>query len=91
MPRDLPDRPAFFARHRALPARAVAATVGRDHWTACPESPSRSVPSAAFGDFHGSAANQAAGATLCDPAFVTGRFATLLSRRPVPTEESAHA
>ncbi|MDX2605027.1 phenylacetic acid degradation protein PaaN [Streptomyces caniscabiei] len=46
--------------------------------------------SAAFSDFHGSAANPAAGATLSDPAFVTGRFATLQSRRPVPAEESAH-
>ncbi|MCK8436996.1 phenylacetic acid degradation protein PaaN [Streptomyces sp. D2-8] len=46
--------------------------------------------SAAFSDFHGSAANPAASATLSDPAFVTGRFATLQSRRPVPSEESAH-
>ncbi|WP_128381896.1 phenylacetic acid degradation protein PaaN [Streptomyces cavernae] len=46
--------------------------------------------SAAFSDFHGSAANPAASATLSDPAFVTGRFATLQSRRPVPIEESAH-
>lgn len=47
--------------------------------------------SAAFSDFHGSAANPAASATLSDPAFVTGRFATLQSRRPVPVEESARA
>ncbi|MFI9604488.1 phenylacetic acid degradation protein PaaN [Streptomyces sp. NPDC052043] len=47
--------------------------------------------SAAFSDFHGSAANPAASATLSDPAFVTGRFATLQSRRPVATEESTHA
>ncbi|WP_055585832.1 phenylacetic acid degradation protein PaaN [Peterkaempfera griseoplana] len=47
--------------------------------------------SAAFSDFHGSAANPAASATLSDPAFVTGRFATLQSRRPVPTEETPHA
>jgi acyl-CoA reductase-like NAD-dependent aldehyde dehydrogenase len=47
--------------------------------------------SAAFSDFHGSAANPAPTATLSDPAFVTGRFATLQSRRPVPAEESAHA
>ncbi|MYV97206.1 phenylacetic acid degradation protein PaaN, partial [Streptomyces sp. SID3343] len=40
--------------------------------------------SAAFSDFHGSAANPAASATLSDPSFVTGRFATLQSRRPVP-------
>ncbi|MFD8303981.1 phenylacetic acid degradation protein PaaN [Streptomyces sp. NPDC059690] len=45
--------------------------------------------STAFSDFHGSAANPAASATLSDPAFVTGRFATLQSRRPVPAEESA--
>ncbi|MFB6549305.1 phenylacetic acid degradation protein PaaN [Streptomyces sp. NPDC056405] len=37
---------------------------------------------AAFADFHGSAANPAAGATLTDPAFVTGRFDILQSRRP---------
>jgi acyl-CoA reductase-like NAD-dependent aldehyde dehydrogenase len=47
--------------------------------------------SAAFSDFHGSAANPAATATLSDPASVTGRVATLQSRRPVPAEESAHA
>lgn len=47
--------------------------------------------SAAFSDFHGSAANPAASATLSDPAFVTGRFATLQSRRPVASEEPAHA
>ncbi|MFE7234140.1 phenylacetic acid degradation protein PaaN [Streptomyces sp. NPDC057596] len=47
--------------------------------------------SAAFSDFHGSAANPAASATLSDPAFVTGRFATLQSRRPVAIEESTHA
>jgi phenylacetic acid degradation protein paaN len=45
--------------------------------------------SAAFSDFHGSAANPAASATLSDPAFVTGRFATLQSRRPVPAAEAA--
>ncbi|MFD5234767.1 phenylacetic acid degradation protein PaaN [Streptomyces qaidamensis] len=47
--------------------------------------------SAAFSDFHGSAANPAASATLSDAAFVTGRFATLQSRRPVAAEESTHA
>ncbi|MER7841637.1 phenylacetic acid degradation protein PaaN [Streptomyces sp. NPDC096040] len=41
--------------------------------------------SAAFSDFHGSAANPAASATLSDTAFVAGRFAVLQSRRPVPT------
>jgi phenylacetic acid degradation protein paaN len=46
--------------------------------------------SAAFSDFHGSAANPAASATLSDAAFVTGRFATLQSRRPAPAEESTH-
>jgi acyl-CoA reductase-like NAD-dependent aldehyde dehydrogenase len=46
--------------------------------------------SAAFSDFHGSAANPAASATLSDTAFVTGRFSVLQSRRPVVTaEESA--
>jgi acyl-CoA reductase-like NAD-dependent aldehyde dehydrogenase len=46
--------------------------------------------SAAFSDFHGSAANPAASATLSDVAFVAGRFATLQSRRPAPApiEES---
>ncbi|MET7304050.1 phenylacetic acid degradation protein PaaN [Embleya sp. NPDC005575] len=42
--------------------------------------------SAAFSDFHGSAANPAASATLSDPAFVTARFATLQSRRPAAKE-----
>ncbi|MFC9842707.1 phenylacetic acid degradation protein PaaN [Streptomyces sp. NPDC060223] len=47
--------------------------------------------SAAFSDFHGSAASPAATATLSDAAFVAGRFATLQSRRPAPApnEESA--
>ncbi|MFD5080522.1 phenylacetic acid degradation protein PaaN [Streptomyces sp. NPDC058371] len=44
--------------------------------------------SAAFSDFHGSAANPAANATLSDAAFVAGRFAILQSRRPAPVEES---
>ncbi|MFE9252712.1 phenylacetic acid degradation protein PaaN [Streptomyces sp. NPDC007088] len=44
--------------------------------------------SAAFSDFHGSQANPAASATLTDPAFVTGRFAVLQSRRPAtPADE----
>lgn len=47
--------------------------------------------SSAFSDFHGSAANPAASATLSDPAFVTGRFATLQSRRPVPAADAAAA
>lgn len=47
--------------------------------------------SAAFSDFHGSAANPAAGATLSDAAFVTGRFAVLQSRRPVTTATSSEA
>ncbi|WP_055710725.1 hypothetical protein [Streptomyces torulosus] len=36
--------------------------------------------SAAFGDFHGSAAGPAAGATLSDPAFVTGDAAVAPAR-----------
>ncbi|MFI1380091.1 phenylacetic acid degradation protein PaaN [Embleya sp. NPDC020886] len=47
--------------------------------------------SAAFSDFHGSAANPAASATLSDPAFVTARFATLQSRRPAAAKESVGA
>ncbi|GCD99060.1 phenylacetic acid degradation protein PaaN [Embleya hyalina] len=47
--------------------------------------------SAAFSDFHGSAANPAASATLSDPAFVTGRFATLQSRRPARSPEVGDA
>ncbi|MGX4694292.1 hypothetical protein [Streptomyces sp. JNUCC 63] len=31
------------------------------------------------------------GATLSGPAFVTGRFATLQSRRPVAIQEGTHA
>jgi phenylacetic acid degradation protein paaN len=38
---------------------------------------------AAFSDLHGSGANPAANASLSDAAFVTGRFFTLQSRRPV--------
>ncbi|MEU1198050.1 phenylacetic acid degradation protein PaaN [Streptomyces sp. NPDC005813] len=45
--------------------------------------------SAAFSDFHGSAANPAASATLSDAAFVTGRFAVLQSRRPADAAEES--
>ncbi|WP_078599690.1 phenylacetic acid degradation protein PaaN [Streptomyces violens] len=41
---------------------------------------------AAFSDFHGSAANPAASATLTDSAFITGRFDVLQSRRHVAPE-----
>lgn len=47
--------------------------------------------SAAFSDFHGTAANPAASAALTDPAFVTGRFTVLQSRRHLPTQEKTHA
>jgi hypothetical protein len=46
--------------------------------------------SAAFSDFHGTAANPAANAALTDPAFVTGRFSVLQSRRHVPAKEQVH-
>jgi len=36
--------------------------------------------SAAYSDFHGTGANPAANTTLCDPAFVTGRFYVTQSR-----------
>ncbi len=39
--------------------------------------------SAAFSDFHGSGANPAATTALTEPAFVTGRFSVLQSRRHV--------
>ncbi|HEY8373573.1 MAG TPA: phenylacetic acid degradation protein PaaN [Pseudonocardiaceae bacterium] len=42
--------------------------------------------SAAFSDFHGSGANPAASTSLTDPAFVTGRFFVLQSRRHVREE-----
>ena len=45
--------------------------------------------SAAFSDFHGTAANPGANATLTDPGFVTGRFAVLQSRRHVIEEETS--
>ncbi|MFI7501880.1 hypothetical protein ACIBVL_26050 [Streptomyces sp. NPDC049687] len=43
MPHKRPNGPDFFARRRTLLEQAVAATAGRDHWTAYPESPSKSV------------------------------------------------
>ena len=46
--------------------------------------------SAAFSDFHGTAANPAANATLTDPAFVHGRFSVLQSRRHATAEEHDH-
>ncbi|MCP3906224.1 MAG: phenylacetic acid degradation protein PaaN [Planctomycetes bacterium] len=39
--------------------------------------------SAAFSDFHVSGANPSGNATLCDPAFVVGRFRIVQSRIPV--------
>ncbi|WP_030712029.1 phenylacetic acid degradation protein PaaN [Streptomyces sp. NRRL F-2580] len=47
--------------------------------------------SAAFSDFHGTAANPAANAALTDPAFVTGRFSVVQSRRHAPAEEHVDA
>ncbi|MFJ4628497.1 hypothetical protein [Streptomyces sp. NPDC088847] len=122
MPQTSSELPDFFARHRALLERAVAAITARDHWTPYPESPSTSVygedaaklGEAAFeerlgGHFelagHPGDGRVAAGetspygfelgisysATLSDPAFVTGRFATLQSRRPAPAEETTDA
>ncbi|PRY33104.1 phenylacetic acid degradation protein PaaN [Pseudosporangium ferrugineum] len=44
---------------------------------------------AAFSDLHGTPANPAATASLSDPAFVTGRFFTLQSRRHVAGESNA--
>ncbi|MDQ0992762.1 phenylacetic acid degradation protein PaaN [Streptomyces sp. V3I7] len=44
---------------------------------------------AAFADFHGSAANPAASATLTDAAFVTGRFNILQCRRPATSQENS--
>ncbi|WP_406384149.1 phenylacetic acid degradation protein PaaN [Streptomyces sp. NBC_01618] len=46
---------------------------------------------AAFSDFHGSAANAAASATLTDSAFVTGRFDVLQSRRHIAATPAAVA
>ncbi len=40
--------------------------------------------SAAFSDFHGTGANPAGNATLCDAAFVAGRFRVVQSRSLVP-------
>ena len=47
--------------------------------------------SAAFSDFHGTGANPAATTALTDPAFVTGRFFVLQSRRHAPVEKAADA
>ena len=46
---------------------------------------------AAFSDFHVSGANPAGNATLCDGAFVSGRFRVVQSRIPVPTAEPTPA
>jgi len=43
MPHKRPDGPDYFARHRPLLEPSVAAPASRDHWTPCPESPSKSV------------------------------------------------
>ncbi len=42
--------------------------------------------SAAFSDFHGTGANPAANAALCDLAFVANRFRVVQSRIPVVAE-----
>jgi phenylacetic acid degradation protein paaN len=42
--------------------------------------------SAAFSDFHASAANPAANASLTDGAFVAARFQVIQSRRPLPAQ-----
>lgn len=42
--------------------------------------------SAAFSDFHVSGCNPSGNATLCDPAFVAGRFRVVQSRVPVKVE-----
>ena len=47
--------------------------------------------STAFSDFHVSGANPAGNATLCDGAFVAGRFRIAQSRVPVTVEASATA
>lgn len=47
--------------------------------------------SAAFSDYHGTGANPAATTSLSDPAFVTGRFHVLQSRRHVAEEAPANA
>ncbi len=47
--------------------------------------------SAAFSDFHVSGANPAGNATLCDSAFVAGRFYIAQSRVPVTVEATATA
>jgi phenylacetic acid degradation protein paaN len=47
--------------------------------------------SAAFSDFHVSGGNPAGNATLCDGAFVAGRFRVVQSRIPVPAAAPAAA
>jgi phenylacetic acid degradation protein paaN len=46
---------------------------------------------AAFSDFHVSGGNPAGNATLCDGAFVAGRFRVVQSRIPVPAAEPVAA
>jgi len=46
---------------------------------------------AAFSDFHVSGGNPAGNATLCDGAYVSGRFRVVQSRIPVPATEPAAA
>ncbi len=47
--------------------------------------------SAAFSDFHVSGANPSGNASLCDAAFIAGRFRVVQHRVQVPVEEPAHA
>jgi phenylacetic acid degradation protein paaN len=47
--------------------------------------------SAAFSDFHVTGANPAGNATLCDSAFIAGRFRIVQSRVLIPTPEPAAA
>ncbi|MGW0578637.1 hypothetical protein ACWD25_22335 [Streptomyces sp. NPDC002920] len=43
MLQNIPERPDFFARHRALLDQAATATTTRDYWTLYPESPSKTI------------------------------------------------
>lgn len=84
MPQTSSELPDFFSRRRALPGRVGGAAV---------EVAERGglVDEDAAGEVLREMHTRVQGATPSDPAFVTGRFATLQSRRPAPAEETPDA
>ena len=80
----------LYSRDEAVLDRAVDAMTDAGVATSCNLTGHIWVnQSAAFSDFHVSGANPAGNATLCDAAFVAGRFRTVVCRIPVKATADA--